>query len=108
MIKVDELKVLCDGDDSMLKMLLSLYIEEYGQSDSIIKQRYSTEDIEGLFQITHELKGMFSNLCAQDAVGLAQVVESSSKAGTLPDQNAIKQLCSEIQVINQQIQAILQ
>ncbi|GIU32215.1 Hpt domain-containing protein [Shewanella schlegeliana] len=108
MIKVDELKALCDGDDSMLNMLLTLYIEEYGQSAKHIQQSYRTEDIDGLFRISHELKGMFSNLCAQDAVSLAQVVESSSKGGLLPEQIAINNLCSEIQTINQQIAAILQ
>ncbi|MCG9730406.1 Hpt domain-containing protein [Shewanella sp. Isolate13] len=108
MIKIDELTALCDGDDSVLNMLLNLYIEEYGQSDSIIKQRYNTEDIDGLFQITHELKGMFSNLCAQDAVSLAQIVESSSQTGCIPDETAINNLCDEIRNINQQIQALLQ
>ncbi|ABZ78537.1 hypothetical protein Shal_3997 [Shewanella halifaxensis HAW-EB4] len=108
MIKVDELKSLCGDDDSMVNMLLSLYIEEYGASDSIILQRYDTEDIDGLFQISHELKGMYSNLCATEAMSLAQVVESNSKAGTIPDRSAINNLCSEIQAINKQIQAILQ
>ncbi|GIU17813.1 Hpt domain-containing protein [Shewanella sp. MBTL60-007] len=108
MIKIDELKALCDGDDSMLNMVLTLYIEEYNQSYNIIKQRYSTEDIEGLFQIAHELKGMFSNLCAQDAVSFAQVVESSTQNGALPDETAINKLCEEIQNINQQVQVLLQ
>ncbi|MGS0691689.1 Hpt domain-containing protein [Shewanella sp. 0m-4] len=108
MIKIDELKALCDGDDSMLNMLLTIYIEEYGQSDHLIFQSYQTENITELFRLTHELKGMFSNLCAQDAVSLAQVVESSSKGGSLPERIAIINLCSEIQTINRQITAILQ
>lgn len=108
MIKVDELKALCDHDEAMVEMLLTIYMDEYGQSDSVIQQKYATDDLDGLFQISHELKGMFSNLCAKNAMSLAQVVESSSQAGTIPDESAISNLCGEIQVINEQIKAILQ
>lgn len=108
MIKVDELKALCGDDDSMVEMLLTIYLEEYGQSDSIIQQRYETDDLDGLFKISHELKGMFSNLCAKDAMSLAQIVESSSQAGSIPEESAISNLCNEIQQINQQIKTMLQ
>ncbi len=108
MIKMDELKAICGDDDSTVEMLLSIYLEEYGQSDCIIQQRYETEDLDGLFKISHELKGMFSNLCAQEAMSLAQIVESSSQAGTTPDQSAVTNLCGEIQRINQQIKTMLQ
>ncbi|WP_108945227.1 Hpt domain-containing protein [Shewanella halifaxensis] len=107
MIKIEELKAICGDDDSMVEMLLNLYMEEYGQCDSVIQQKYTNDDLDGLFKISHELKGMFSNLCAQDAMGLAQVVESSSQAGTLPDESAINNLCQEIRHINQQIKNIL-
>lgn len=108
MIEVNELRALCGDDDSMVKMLLTIYLEEYGQSDSILKNRYSSDDVDGLFQISHELKGMFSNLCAKEAMTLAQAVESSSQAGSLPDQSAINDLCGKIQEINLQIEGILQ
>ncbi|MCK8046226.1 Hpt domain-containing protein [Shewanella sp. 1CM18E] len=107
MIKIEELKAICGDDDSMVEMLLNLYMEEYGQCDSVIQQRYMSDDLDGLFKISHELKGMFSNLCAQDAMTLAQIVESSSQAGTLPEESAIKDLCQEIRAINQQINTIL-
>ncbi|WP_299809078.1 Hpt domain-containing protein [uncultured Shewanella sp.] len=108
MIEIEKLMALCDGDDSMLNMVVTIYIQEYGQSDRIILHRYHTEDVDGLFQLAHELKGMFSNLCAQDAVSLAKIVESSAQSGVIPDETAINKLCSEIQKINQQIQALLQ
>ena len=108
MIKVDELTALCGDDEAMVKMVLTLYLEEYGESHTIIQHRYQHDDIDGLFQIAHELKGMFSNLCAKDAMNLAQEVESTSKSGTPPLQSSIGNLCSEIQAINQQIQTILQ
>ncbi|QQX80032.1 Hpt domain-containing protein [Shewanella sp. KX20019] len=108
MIEVNELKALCGDDDSMVKMLLTIYLEEYGESDSIIQHRFSSDDVDGLFQISHELKGMFSNLCAKEAMTLAQAVESSSQAGSLPNQTAINDLCGKIKEINQQIEGILQ
>lgn len=107
MIKIEELKTICGDDDSMVEMLLNLYMEEYGQCDSIIQQRYNNDDLDGLFKIAHELKGMFSNLCAQDAMSLAQAVESSSQVGTLPDETTINNLCQEIQHINKQIKSLL-
>ena len=108
MIEVNELRALCGDDDSMVKMLLTVYLEEYGQSGNILQQRFSSDDIDGLFRISHELKGMFSNLCAKEAMALAQTVESSSQAGSLPDSSAINELCGKIQEINQQIEGILQ
>ena len=93
MIAVNELKALCGDDDSMVKMLLGIYLEEYGESDSVLQSRFSKDDIEGLFQISHELKGMFSNLCAKEAMTLAQEIESCSKAGSLPDSDDINALC---------------
>ncbi|MCL1059717.1 Hpt domain-containing protein [Shewanella gelidimarina] len=108
MIEVNELRALCGDDDSMVKMLLTIYLEEYGESDSVLKNRFSSDDVDGLFQISHELKGMFSNLCAKEAMTLAQVIESSSQAGSLPDQTAINDLCGKIKEINQQIERILQ
>lgn len=108
MIEVNELRALCGDDDSMVKMLLSIYLEEYGESDDILQSRFSKDDVNGLFQISHELKGMFSNLCAKEAMTLAQTVESRSQAGSLPDQNDINALCGKIKEINQQIEGILQ
>ncbi|MFT5788636.1 MAG: HPt (histidine-containing phosphotransfer) domain-containing protein [Shewanella sp.] len=108
MIEVNELRALCGDDDSMVKMLLTIYLEEYGESGSVLKNRFSSDDVDGLFQISHELKGMFSNLCAKEAMTLAQVIESSSQAGSLPDQTAINDLCGKIKEINQQIERILQ
>lgn len=107
MIKIEELKAICGDDDSMVEMLLNLYMEEYGQCDSIIQQRYSNDDLDGLFKIAHELKGMFSNLCAQDAMSLAQAIEASSQVGTLPEESTIDNLCQEIRAINQQIKTIV-
>ena len=108
MIEVSELKALCGDDDAMVKMLLSIYLEEYGESDNVLQSRFSKDDVDGLFQISHELIGMFSNLCAKDAMTLAQAIESSSQAGALPNQNDINALCGKIKEINQQIEGILQ
>ncbi|WOT05057.1 Hpt domain-containing protein [Shewanella youngdeokensis] len=108
MIEVDELTAMCGDDSDMVKMLLTIYLEEYGESHNILKTRFSSDDVDGLFQISHELKGMFSNLCAKEAMTLAQVVESSAQAGTLPEQSTVDELCGKIQEINQQIAGILQ
>ncbi|MCL1095806.1 Hpt domain-containing protein [Shewanella kaireitica] len=108
MIEVNELRALCGDDDSMVKMLLSIYLEEYGESDNVLQSRFSKDDVNGLFQLSHELKGMFSNLCAKEAMTLAQAIESSSQAGSLPARNDINALCGKIKEINQQIAGILQ
>ncbi|WP_299005794.1 Hpt domain-containing protein [uncultured Shewanella sp.] len=97
-----------DNDTDMVDIILNMYKEEHGEDILKIKSNYEDKNLDGLFQVTHSLKGVISNFFEEEICDLLETIEVSSKSGDIPPSDMIETVCHKIEGLNQQIDKILQ
>lgn len=92
-----------DNDLDMANIILSMYQEEHNSDIEKIKIYYNNKDLDGLFHITHSLKGVISNFFEEEICNLLEKIETSAKTGETPDETLITSACEKINVLNSDI-----
>lgn len=108
MIQIEELIKKCDNSENTVKQLLQLYLDGYSHRVLEMQSFFENGDVKGLLDTSHELKGMFSNLCAAEVTELIRQLEVIVQAGGLPEYKLFHTLCSNIELTNHQIIDYLQ
>ncbi|WP_298772904.1 Hpt domain-containing protein [uncultured Shewanella sp.] len=92
-----------DNDLDMVNIILSMYKEEHSDDIEKIKSYYNNKDLDGLFHVTHSLKGVISNFFEEEICDLLEQIETKSKTGDTPDETLILSACEEINKLNSDI-----
>ncbi|MGF1833767.1 Hpt domain-containing protein [Photobacterium sanguinicancri] len=103
MINFEAFSDAMDGDDDMMSMIIELYNEEHGNDIQVIKDKYASSDIDGLFHTVHSLKGVLLTLCEESASEQFETIERLCKRGEKPSAELINAVLNEMGKVNQQI-----
>lgn len=103
MINYTEFSSSMDNDDDMISMIIELYSEEHGDDIHVIKNKYANQDIEGLFNTIHSLRGVLLTLCEDKATLQLETIENLCKRGEKPDVQLLNEALEEVARVNQQI-----
>ena len=84
-----------DGDKEMLVTVIEVFLEEGPKTLGLLKDKIEAEDVDGIKESAHTLRGSVSIFGAQKAADAAGAVEEAADKPTVPD--ALQQLTSEMQ-----------
>ena len=106
MIDYNAFSEAMDGDEEMMSMIIDLYSAEHGEDIELITGLYTSNNIEGLYQAAHSLKGVLLTLCEDNASQQLETIERLCKQGQLPAKNLIDDMLAEVANVNTQIESL--
>lgn len=95
-----------DEDEEMMSMIIDLYYAEHGEDIELITKLYASNNIEGLYQTVHSLKGVLMTLCESNASQQLETIEQLCKQGRLPAKDLIDNMLAEVANVNTQIASL--
>ncbi|PSU35798.1 Hpt domain-containing protein [Photobacterium lutimaris] len=95
-----------DGDEEMMSMIIDLYGAEHGEDIELITGLYANNNIDGLYQAVHSLKGVLLTLCEDDASQQLETIERLCKQGQLPGKDLIDNALTEVANVNSQVKSL--
>lgn len=95
-----------DGDEDMMSMIIDLYSAEHGEDIELITGLYASNNIEGLYQAVHSLKGVLLTLCEDNASQQLETIERLCKQGELPSKDLLDNMLAEVANVNSQVESL--
>ncbi|MGR5064079.1 Hpt domain-containing protein [Photobacterium sp. DNB22_13_2] len=95
-----------DGDEEMMSMIIDLYGAEHGEDIELITGLYASNNVEGLYQAVHSLKGVLLTLCEDNASQQLETIEQLCKQGQLPGRDLIDNVLAEVANVNSQVESL--
>lgn len=88
-VDLSRLHEITGGDRDTEVMLIDLFISDSGEILAKLKAAAGAEDVNGMREAAHSLKGSAANMGAEPLRALCAQLESLSKAGTVQDAPAL-------------------
>lgn len=107
MIDVDKLSETFDGDDEVVTMILSLYLDENLDIGDKLIGLHQENNLDELHSLAHTLSGTLSNLCEEETSSLLKTVELDANGGKQSDQGVIDEITGNLSKIEEQITLFL-
>ncbi|GAM65785.1 HPT domain containing protein [Vibrio ishigakensis] len=103
MIDVDKLSETFDGDDEVVTMILSLYLDENADIGDKLVGLHQESNLGELYSLAHTLSGTLSNLCEEETSSLLKTVELDANGGKQSDKAVIDEINVNLSKIEEQI-----
>lgn len=96
-----------DNDNESIILVLSAFLDEYGNYQEKINYLYKNERWGNLFMIIHSLKGMLLSLGESDLVYLLDSIENAYKSNKPIQKSDIADICLKFTKVELQIKCEL-